>query len=173
MKKLYVLRHAKSLSDNESMNDHARPISDHGRENAERIGEYLKEQNIHPDLVLCSTALRARMTLEQVQKGMGASLNVAYSDKLYLAPAGEMFSQAQAIDDRYSSALMVGHNPGMHQFCLLLTGRGDARSRKTLELKFPTCALAEFELDVASWREIVPGAGTLHQFLAPKLLPVD
>ena len=98
------------------------------------MASYLSEERIRPGLILCSTAVRATETLE----GVGLSDDALFERELYGASAGELLARLQRLPDEVDSAMLVGHNPAMHDLALMLGGTGD------LERKFPTGALATF-----------------------------
>jgi phosphohistidine phosphatase len=133
MRRLYLLRHAKSSWDDETLADHDRPLSARGRRAADAIGRYLREHGIEPELVLCSSSARTRETLARI--GLSGELE----RDLYGASASELLARLRALPPSLESVLLIGHNPGMHDLALALTG--EPRD------KYPTGALAVIELD--------------------------
>jgi phosphohistidine phosphatase len=158
-KRLLLLRHAKSSWDDPGLADHDRPLAPRGRKAAALMASYLSEERIRPALVLCSTAVRARETLE----GVGLSDDVVFERELYGASAGELLERLGRVPDSVESAMLIGHNPGMHDLALMLGGTGD------VERKFPTGALATFAFD-GGWSGLGPGRAELVDFVRPKQL---
>ena len=123
------------------------------------MASYLSEERIRPGLILCSTAVRATETLE----GVGLSDDALFERELYGASAGELLARIRRLPDEVESAMLVGHNPGMHDLALRLGGTGD------VERKFPTGALATFEV-AGAWSTLDAGGAELTDFVRPKQL---
>ena len=171
MRELLLLRHAKSAWDVPGLDDHARDLAPRGRKAAKKIGRLLAEKNLLPDLVLCSTALRAVRTLELVAAELPRPLEVRHLEELYLAGEETMLKLVRAQDDRVRRLMLVGHDPGFHRLALLLVGAGDATALRTgLVQKFPTGALAHLRFPVAHWAEVAPGGAQLVAFHKPREL---
>jgi phosphohistidine phosphatase len=151
MKRLYLLRHAKSSWEDESLADHDRPLSARGRRAADAIGRYLREHDIEPELVLCSSSARTRETLARI--GLSGDID----RDLYGASAGELLTRVRALPASLGSVLVIGHNPGMHDLALALTG--EPRD------KYPTGALAVIELEDWTAR-----SGRMARFIRPREL---
>jgi phosphohistidine phosphatase len=164
MNRLLLLRHAKSSWDDPSLADRDRPLAPRGRRAAERMAEHLRSDVPHPDLVLCSPALRTRETLDRMLKAFGDA-EVVVDDELYGAGDDELLERLRAVDDRFETVAVIGHNPGIHELAIALAGSGPERDR--MEAKFPTGALAVLVVD-GPWRELVPGDGWLEEFVTPK-----
>src|SRR4051794_27998376 len=158
-KRLLLLRHAKSSWDDPGLSDHDRPLAPRGRKAAALMASYLSEERIRPALVLCSTAVRARETLE----GVGLADDVVFERELYGASSGELLERLGRVPDSVESAMLIGHNPGMQDLALMLGGTGD------VERKFPTGALATFAFD-GGWSDLGPGRADLVDFVRPKQL---
>jgi phosphohistidine phosphatase len=163
VKRLFLLRHAKSSRDDEGLADRDRPLARRGRRAAEAMAKYLREEKISPELVLCSPARRTRETLEMV----AASGEVRMEEELYRASANGLLSRLQEVPDDVASVMLIGHNPAIEDLALALAA-GGARL-DDMESKFPTGALAT--LDVPdSWRELAPDSAELVGFVTPKEL---
>jgi phosphohistidine phosphatase len=161
-KRLILLRHAKSSWDDPTIEDHARPLNSRGRQAADRIGRYIRDQEVILDLVLSSTALRARQTLQLLQLDSGVTVLV--EDALYGADAAELMAHLRRVDDAVTSVLLIGHNPGIQSLAMALSG---ARNRLT---SFPTAALADLRVAVSSWDGLGPETATLSSFVTPRTL---
>ena len=170
MLSLLLLRHAKSSWDDSSLADFDRPLAPRGEEAALRMGAYMAAHDLVPDLILCSTAQRARQTLKLVLRHLGADLPTRFADALYLATPGALLAclgKAGAAQ----RVMVVGHNPGMHRLAATLAGKGDGKSLKALGAKFPTAALAVLTFEAQGWSKIARGGGRLTLFMTPKRLP--
>jgi len=167
MKTLLLLRHAKSSWDNPGGRDFDRPLAPRGRRTAPLIGGHLRDRQLLPDLVLCSTARRARETYDLVVPAVGGS-TIQFEQALYLATPATLLRLVQATPATVERLLVVGHNPGLQQFAGLLAGSGDGAARERLQAKFPTAALAIITFPGAGWAEIAPGAGQLESFVVPR-----
>ncbi len=162
-RKLYLLRHAKSDWGDPGLADHERPLSARGQRAAQDVAAYLRRRHLRPALVLCSTARRARQTLE----ALGASGEVRYEDALYGAAAGELLERLRLVPEATASVLLVGHNPGIQELAVMLAGKGKAAPRARLNEKFPTGALAELVFHVP-WAELAEGTAELTAFVVPR-----
>ncbi|MGN6377740.1 MAG: SixA phosphatase family protein [Gaiellales bacterium] len=167
MKTLHLLRHAKSSWDDESLADHERPLAPRGRRDAEAMAEQLQATVADGlDLVLCSSAVRTRQTLELVSAGLGDA-RVEIDDAVYGASADALLACLRAVPEEVGAVLMIGHNPGMHDLALDLAATG-ARLPK-LTAKFPTCALATLAVR-GPWSALDAGGADLTAFVTPKEL---
>lgn len=158
MKILFILRHAKAVSAGDSLGDSDRPLSEQGRKQAERVGKYLKEQNIDFDLVLSSTALRARETTEIVLATAQCSTEVRYDQRIYDASRQQLLEVVSGIDEDKSKVLLVGHNPGLEELLLELTGRFEAMATGTI---------AQIDLKAGTWTKAAEPGGHLDWLVRP------
>jgi phosphohistidine phosphatase len=167
---LLLLRHAKSSWDDPALDDHARPLTPRGIRAARRIGEYLQDEHVRLDLVLCSSARRARQTFEELQPTVEDVAEAQIVDELYGASASMILQQLRAIDGAVSSVLVIGHNPGMEDLASDLAGDGDPAAMTQLRTKFPTAAIAILDLGSTEWAGLGPGAGHLTALVVPREL---
>lgn len=169
---LLLLRHAKSSWDDPGLADYDRPLAKRGKKAAPEIGAALAAKGLRPDLVLCSSAVRTRETLELVLSALGPpSPEVRYDEELYMASPAAVIARLRkhAADPAAPQDVMiVGHNPGFEELARLLVGSGGADDRARLAEKFPTCAVAVIAFDAGSWSAVEAGAGRLAHFLTPK-----
>ncbi|MEA2781181.1 MAG: phosphohistidine phosphatase [Rhodospirillaceae bacterium] len=168
MKRLFLMRHAKSDWAGSGVVDFERPLSRRGRRAAPAMGRYMRRQKLIPDLALCSTARRAIETWEGLASQLKTSVPLMSSKRLYLAAPGEILKQIQGLTEDINSVLIIGHNPGLHSLALHLTGRGDADSRTRLASKYPTGAVAILDFPVTYWGDLAAGEGELSCFVAPR-----
>lgn len=166
LKTLYILRHAKAVQEDRN-GDAERPLTKRGRKAAAAMGEYLAGLKPLPQLVLCSTSLRTRETLDEILPTLGSAPELLYEDKLYLASAGRLIERLQHLPERADSVLVIGHNPGLHQLALTLAGESGG-----LVEGFPTAALAVLRFDGA-WDTLRPHHAKLIDSQTPKSLSRD
>lgn len=167
---LSLLRHAKSSWDDSSLDDFERPLNKRGEAAAPRMGQFMAQHGLAPDLILCSTALRARQTLDLVLPRLPERPQVIYEDSLYLAAASVMLARLHRVDPKLRHVLIVGHDPGMQGLALELAGDGDPKLLQALSAKFPTAGLAVIRFKARAWSKVAAGAGTLELFATPKQL---
>jgi phosphohistidine phosphatase len=171
MRRLMLLRHAKSDRDTGERDDHARPLNERGREAAALVGRYMHEMTYLPALVLCSTADRARETWKIVRSSFDGRIKVRFEEALYLAEWTRLLDRVHRTEE-FSPLLLVGHNPGMQQLAAALAATPKtAMQRKRTALmqhKFSTCTLAVFDFRTKGWASLQPGTGRLRDFVRPK-----
>lgn len=172
MKRLFLLRHAKAERETPGSDDEARALAPRGREDASRMGRYLCEEVYIPDLVLCSSAVRTKQTLELLLPELGARPAVQYLDELYLARPDTILSLVRQAQDAAGSLMIVGHNPGLADCANALAREPESRAMRKRYLsmmeKFPTGALAVLDFEIAQWRAVAAAAGELEIFMRPK-----
>ena len=169
--RLLLLRHAKSDWSKDA-EDHERPVSPRGRKAAPEIAHYMRSRDYLPEAVLCSTAQRTRETLDLLLAAWRKKPNVRYESSLYLADWPVLLANLKKAPARASPLLLVGHNPGIEQLAVALAVQpSDAQERvrlRRLSQKFPTAALAVFDFEIVSWRNLKPGSGHLVDYVRPK-----
>jgi phosphohistidine phosphatase len=174
MRRLMLLRHAKTESNAPSGQDQDRRLDDRGRHDAAAIGDWIGRHPPFPDLVLVSPAVRALQTWEIAREAMkhpARQPHVEFLPELYGADPAQLLQtirMASVNDPR--RLLVVGHNPGMHELALTLTGSGDAAARKALEHNLPTAGFAIFDFATDDWNDVAFRRGKLVLFTSPKLL---
>ena len=147
MKTLLILRHAKSSWKHAGLADHDRPLNRRGSRDAPRVGLLLRRQRLTPDLIVSSTAERARSTAAQVADGSGCGGPLELDRQLYLAEPEAVVDVVRGLGGEASRVLVVGHNPGLEELVARLTGRAEV---------LPTAALAQIELPLAEWADLRP-----------------
>jgi len=169
MKTLHVMRHAKARRDVPKLEDHERPLSPRGMQDAMAIAEHCARAGIQPALVLCSSSVRTRATLALLIPYLPVP-RIQIERTLYMATVRDLFARVSEVDDETASVLLIGHNDDLHEFAKALAGSGDGALRQRLDAKFPTAALASFELNIPTWRRLAPGIGVLIGLTTPKEL---
>ena len=167
MKALYLLRHAKSSWADSGLADHDRPLAPRGKKATRALALHLAESGVRPALVLCSTAARARETLDGVVRSLGDDVEVWHERDLYGASAHELLDRLRRLPPAVPSVMVVGHNPGMEDLALDILGGGDQGSLTRLHAKFPTGALATL-LVPGEWKSLAPGQATLTAYVVPR-----
>ncbi len=163
MKQLCLVRHAKSDWSHPALPDHDRVLNERGRRDGPRMAAALRLRGIAPDLVVTSTAARAEATAAMLAEGLDFPEDGILSlSELYLAPARTILRVVQGLDEAADAALVFGHNPGMHEAANRLGWGGVDR--------FPTLAVAWFNLRVDHWGEVEWGSGSLRELLYPRML---
>ncbi len=148
MKTLYLLRHAKSDWSDPALPDHDRPLNKRGKRARRALADHVAGMAV--DLVVCSTARRARATAKPVVEALGCP--VEYDRSVYGAGPDELLDVLHALDDSLGAVMLVGHNPSMEDLTDVLCGASPA---------YPTAALGTIQLDVNRWVDVVPNCGTL------------
>jgi phosphohistidine phosphatase len=167
---LYLLRHAKSSWDDPGLADHDRPLAPRGRKAARQMAVHLRTAKVRPQLVLCSSATRARQTYEALSGALAGPVVLSVEDALYGASDAELLARLHEVPDTVSAVLLVGHNPGLQDLALALSGDGDPMVLTRLGDKFPTCALVSLEVPTA-WDALGPGRAVLRAMVLPRELP--
>lgn len=168
-KNLTILRHAKTETGSASQEDHDRALTARGINASHIMGEYLSRKAQKFDLVICSTAVRARQTWQEMQQTFPIKVLTTFEKKMYLASGNEILNLLANVPEEVNSLLIIGHNPGLHQLALKLAKSGDEVLLEILAQKFPTCALASFVFD-PPWRNVAQTKGRLLGFMTPKML---
>lgn len=167
MKRLWLLRHAKSSWDEPGLPDRLRPLAPRGRKATKRLTRYFAANPIAPELVLCSPAIRATQTWEGVKRGLPAETRVEVDDAIYGADADDLLERLRHVPAELDSVLVIGHNPGLGDLAQQLAGAGDPAMRNRLATRFPTAALAGLRLP-AEWRKLRWGKATLDIYVEPR-----
>jgi phosphohistidine phosphatase len=170
MRRLLLLRHAKSAWSEPGASDHERPLNRRGQEAAPRIGAYLARHGLIPDGVLCSTARRTRETWDLVAAAAPGAPAAAYLDQLYDAAPRALLDVFRRADPGATSLLVVGHNPGLQEVATQLIAAGDLDDRERLREKLPTGGLVVIDFPIAEWTKLHARSGRLERFVVPRML---
>src|SRR5262245_61015808 len=167
---LSLMRHAKSSWDDASLQDFDRPLAKRGQSAAPRMGRFMAEHGLTPQLILCSPAVRTRQTLDLVLPHLSGGPTILYEDGFYLAAPAVLLKRLHKVEGQIRHVMIVGHDPGMQGLAVALAGDGDADMLQALAAKFPTAGLAVIGLKVRSWAKVGHGSGRLELFMTPKKL---
>jgi phosphohistidine phosphatase len=169
MLQLYLLRHAKSSWDDPELGDFDRPLNKRGYKAAPAVGNAMKRRGIKPELVLCSSAKRTLETWNLVAAELDCKPELRELHGIYLATPLQLLRQIRETPDEVSSLLLVGHNPGLELLAIALAGpESDQAALNEMSKKYPTAALASFEVELESWRDLT--TARLMDFMKPRSL---
>lgn len=162
MKRLYLLRHAEAASSFGS-SDMERTLTTKGQEDAKMLGLKMKDKSYTPDLTLCSPATRTRQTLTGLTEAL-EGLKTDIQDGLYGAAPSDMLSLVQSVDDRYSSLLIVAHNPTIHHVAAMLC-EDSSPHYNSISMQYAPCTLSVIDCDLEQWADIQPAENQLIDLL--------
>ncbi len=154
MKRLTLLRHAKTERDSTTGRDFDRQLTERGEADAARIGEEIRKSGMESDLILSSPAIRAVQTAEL------AGLSPVFDPRIYNASTDELLAILRGVDEKAGRVMMIGHNPGFESLTTLLTGT---------VIEMPTGSLLEMEL-AGTWHNAGEGEASVVRFLRPREL---
>jgi len=170
MRTLYLLRHAKSSWKEEGLSDRERPLAPRGLRAARDMASHMRATGVRPALVLCSPARRTRQTLDLVAGGLAGPFDSLVEDQLYGATAYDLLSRLRQVATTTRSVMVVGHNPGLEDLATQLAGDGEGEALAQLRSKFPTAALATFDLADTAWSALGRGQAYLAALTLPRTL---
>jgi phosphohistidine phosphatase len=151
MKTLLFLRHAKSSWKNTTLVDHKRPLNKRGKKDAPIMGEYLKNKKLTPDLIISSTAKRARDTSKLVAEHCGYNKDTQSSKLLYGTTTKDYLATIGGISNKHDRVLLIGHNPILEDVLETVTGE---------QIRMKTCSLVHISLPVQFWKEVEDDTNT-------------
>lgn len=161
MKKLYLIRHAKSSWDNSHLSDFDRPLNERGKRDAPFVGKILNNKNIKPDMFYSSGANRAISTALIIAKELNfPEDNIIIENKIYESSFNDLIDIVRKISDENNTVFLFGHNPGLNIF-------SDLMSDKTIA-NIPTCGVVGIEFSEKKWRNIKQKTGRQFLFEYPK-----
>ena len=177
-RKLVRFRHAKSAWPD--VPDHERPLGNRGIRAAPVMGRWLRDAGLVPDLVLCSTARRARETWQFAQPGLAATPPVSFEDRIYDEDGTGLLALIREVPPTTGTLLLIGHNPAIEDLALMLAAAAGATGRSAagpgdlerMREKFPTAAIAVLE-PAGTWHDLAPGQARLTAFVATRDLPLS
>ena len=161
MRRLILIRHAKSSWDNPVLSDFERPLNGRGRRSAHIIGDWLRDGAYLPDAAVVSAAERTGETFRR----LGFDIPATFTRRLYHASATAMMDALQA--QSAANVMMVGHNPGIGDFAERLVVAPPEHPRF---FDYPTCATTIIDFDVPDWQAIGWKTGVAHAFVIPREL---
>ena len=160
MRRLTLIRHAKSDWNDPDLSDFERPLNGRGKRAAPLMGQYLASGALAPDCLVSSPARRARKTARLIAEEIGIEkADILYEYNIYEAKVGTLISVINAFPD-HSSPALIGHNPGLSELGLWLCPAAPGWLK--------TCAVLILELDIDSWSDLRPACGTIVEYTYPK-----
>ncbi|WP_330082849.1 histidine phosphatase family protein [Methylocystis iwaonis] len=172
MRRLLLLRHGKA-DRHSAGGDRERPLTRRGEDDSRRMGAFLREAGMTPDLAVASNARRAKQTMELALQAFPGHVTHVIENTIYLAEADHLVDVLRQTPDKAQTLLAVGHNPGFAELAVWLAGSGDEKELGHMRSSFPTAALAILDFDTEHWAEVRRGAARLHRFVTPSALGGD
>ena len=161
MKRLFLVRHAKSSWEDPSLDDIDRPLNERGKRNAPEMGIRLRKQGIIPDLLISSPAKRALSTAKKISQEIGyPKKNIQIDDRLYHGSSNSMITLIKSIQGKINSIMIFGHNPGFTDFANMLCGINI--------YNIPTAGIVAIDFSTDDWSEVDFNTGELVFFDYPK-----
>jgi len=167
MRRLILLRHTKSDWP-DGVADHERPLAKRGRRAGPLMGAYMAKAGLVPDLAIISTAVRTQETWALVAPAFPTAIPSVDERRIYEAPAHRLLTVVREAPDDVQALLLVGHNSGLENLAVLLSGTGNDLAR--LRDKYPTGGLAVIDFELTSWADVTAGTGSLERFVTPRSL---
>lgn len=166
MKKLLVVRHAKSSWDYPDLRDLDRPLNGRGKKNAPDMGRRLAKRGMFPDQMISSPAKRALSTAKRIAKVVGyVSEKITVEENLYHGTVYDIKKVVMSVDKDVNTLMIFGHNPDFTTLTNELSGSDI--------YNIPTCGIAEIEFDIESWEDLSKSKGILRSFDYPKKIIMD
>jgi phosphohistidine phosphatase len=153
MRRLVLVRHAKSSWDDPTLADHDRPLAPRGVSALAKMRAHASTLELPSLLVLCSTAVRAVATFDGIREALPDDAAVEHDRSIYATDGRTLLDRLRTVDDVYESVLIVGHNPTLQELALALVDSGDAADRRQLEAKLPTGAIVTMSF-AGGWGEL-------------------
>lgn len=169
MKRLTLLRHAKSDWDDPVPRDFDRPLNQRGKKAARLMGEFAARTDMQFDALVASPAVRVVQTLETFFEGYGETIDAHWDRRIYLASVPTLLEVIHAFPKDADHVLMAGHNPGLEELVLDLVPDDAANVlRQDVEIKYPTASIAVLDIPVDDWSAVAENSATLVSFTRPR-----
>jgi phosphohistidine phosphatase len=169
MKRLILLRHAKSGWDDPVARDFDRPLNARGMRAAKLIGQYANTQNMNIDHIVASPAVRVVETLDEFFAGFVRTIEPQWDRRVYLASSATLLDILRETAASIENLMLVGHNPGLEDLVLnLIPDDGSAPLRELVEAKFPTASLVVMSWNGDDWCNLGKGPVSLESFTRPR-----
>ena len=170
MRRLLLLRHAKTQGFEPGRDDRDRVLVERGRGDAARIGAYMASHSLKPDRVMVSPAARAQETWTCMAEAIRPAPAVATVEQIYDATTDDILAAILGTPPDTRALLIVGHNPSLHETALLLIASGNIDAREALREKLPTSGLVVIDFAFDDWSKLHPQGGRLDRFVTPRSL---
>lgn len=159
MKTLLIMRHANSSWSYPDLSDFDRPLSKQGLQTAPFMGNIIYDDSLKPDLIISSSAKRAKQTAVLIKSVAEVKAEIEFSDKIYEASPTTLLLVISKVKDKNTKILLIGHNPGIEDFIRILTGKHQHMS---------SASIVKISLDIESWVDITNGCGCLEMIMCPE-----
>ena len=174
MRRLLLLRHAKTEPSEPGKEDLSRVLVERGRQDSAKMGAYMATHKLTPDCVILSPAARSQQTWQHMA-GAKARASAAPPDtktleRIYDASAHDIIAAIAEQPADVEALLIVGHNPGLHEAALALIASGSVDARELLREGLPTTGLVVIDFQFDTWGKLHPQSGRLERFVTPKSL---
>jgi phosphohistidine phosphatase len=170
MRRLLLLRHAKTERAQPGERDRDRALTARGRADAAVIGAYMARHRLVPERALISPVRRAKETWTIVAAAFAKAPPVVEDERIYAAGPDALLGLLRGSGDA-RSLLVIGHNPALHELALRLIAAGDEQARERVREKLPTSGLVVIDFPVDDWSRPHGGeAGRLERFVSPRLI---
>jgi phosphohistidine phosphatase len=169
MRRLMLLRHAKTERAELGERDRDRKLTKRGRADAPEIGAYMARHGLFPDLVLVSPAARTEETWALVAPAFTKAPRVGRDERIYEATPERLITMIREVRDAHT-LLLVGHNPGFQDLAVRLIASGEVEARASIAEKLPTSGLVVIDLPFDDWSRLGANAGRLERFVSPRLI---
>ncbi|WP_418178936.1 SixA phosphatase family protein [Aliarcobacter lanthieri] len=160
MKKLVLIRHAKSDWSNILLDDFDRPLNKRGKKNAPFMANLLNKKNLSPDLIISSPSIRTKLTLEYFINEFNYTKDIVFEKNIYEAPFENLLNVIKSVNNKYNTIFLIGHNPGLNDLSNFLLNE--------FKENIPTCGIVEIEFDIDFWKDISKRNSKLISFEFPK-----
>jgi phosphohistidine phosphatase len=160
MKKLYLVRHAKSSWEDITLDDIDRPLNKRGETDAPFMGKLLDKKNITADIIISSPSKRTKQTVKSINQQFPSPLKIIYDENIYETTLDGLENVIKNIDNKYESVYLFGHNPSLNSF---------VEKYINMDENIPTCGVVGIEFDCDNWNTISPKKSKILFFEYPKL----
>lgn len=160
MNELMIIRHAKSSWEDDTLSDFERPLNDRGRREAADMAQLLAETGWRPDLIVCSTAVRASQTMEFFRSAIDPEgrIELRMEPDIYDATTATLLDIVNGLPSKAKKVMVFGHNPGFSKLLAFLSGE---------YYDLPTCACALVQMEIGEWIYLYENCGTLKSYHYP------
>ena len=166
MLSLYIMRHAKSSWAIPGARDFDRELNERGLHDLVKISHVIERENINPDKILCSSAVRTRQTLDAITDAFKNEPEIVFTERLYSSGLAEYIEMINATGDA-KSLMIIGHNPMCGSLATSLPGTGESAEIEKIAYKYPTAAISIIEFDLDNWSQVTKSSGTLKKSIFP------
>ena len=167
VRRLVLVRHAKSSWDDETLDDHDRPLAPRGERSLDRMRDHVSALDLPTLFVLCSTATRAEATLDGLRPALPDDAAIEHDRGVYDDDARTLLDRIRRSGEEHASLMVVGHNPTLQDLACRLVGEGDPADREQLADKLPTGAIVSMSFE-RDWGDLAAGTARLDSLFMPR-----